>query len=419
MKKNYTTLYSKLFLYSTFFCALLFLGVIAVVFPSFTTVVKKNTKNDNGAETIKVNAQLITRNLVGPTALAFPGNGDIMVAEQTGKIRLLKNGKLIEKPVLDVADKMIKVTRSYDERGLLGITLSPKFKTDKKLYVFYSAPPSGKFDNKGVLAVYKMLPNSDYADESSARILFTVDEPEFNHNGGCIQFGPDGYLYLSLGDGGGAADRHGNIGNGQKLDTWLGKILRIDVNVDKGYSVPKDNPFVDRSDAKPEIWAYGLRNPWKFSFDKASGLLFAADVGQETWEEVDVIEKGNNYGWRITEGNHCFNPAKGCNFKGITLPIYEYSHHEGISIIGGYVYNGKLVPALKSKYIFADWTGPLFYLTKTGNTWQRGKIVVEDYSDNLKVTGFGEDTSGEIYVLTNTDTGPDNGGGSIYKLVKN
>ena len=342
-----------------------------------------------------------------------------MIAEQTGKIRLVKNGKLTDQPVLDLADKMIKIDKSYDERGLLGIVLSPKFKSDRKFYVFYSAPPSGNFDNKGVLAEYKLLPNSDYADKRSGRIIFTVDEPESNHNGGCMQFGPDGYLYFSLGDGGGAGDRHGSFGNGQKMDTWLGKILRIDVNTAKGYNVPKDNPFVKRTDAKPEIWAYGLRNPWRFSFDRASGQLFAGDVGQDTWEEVDIIGKGNNYGWRLTEGNHCFNPATGCDFKGITVPVYEYNHREGICIIGGYVYNGRQLPALKSKYIFADWTGLVFYLEKTGNAWQKGKVILQNYPANLKITGFGEDPSGEVYVITNPDTGPNNSNGSVYKIVNN
>jgi glucose/arabinose dehydrogenase len=418
MKKNPASLHSKSLPVLAFFSVLLFFAIVVVVFSSNILKGKKIITKDNEPEAT-VKAQLVTGGLHAPVALAFPGNGDIMVAEQTGKIRLIKNGKLTDKPVLDVTDKMVRVNRGYDERGLLGIALSPKFRTDGKLYVFYSAPPNGNFNNKGVLAVYKIQPNSDYADANSGQVLFTVDEPEFNHNGGCIQFGPDGYLYVSLGDGGGAGDRHGAFGNGQKRDTWLGKILRIDVSGDKSYSVPKDNPFVDRSDTKSEIWAYGLRNPWKFSFDKASGQLFAGDVGQDTWEEVDIIEKGKNYGWRITEGNHCFNPSSGCDIKGIIMPIYEYNHRDGICIIGGYVYNGKQLPALKSKYIFADWTGPLFYLTKTGNAWQRGKLTLQNYPDNLKITGFGEDTSGELYILTNPDTGPNNSNGAIYELVKN
>jgi glucose/arabinose dehydrogenase len=234
-----------------------------------------------------------------------------------------------------------------------------------------------------------------------------------------LQFGPDGYLYISFGDGGGQGDKHGEFGNGQAMDTWLGKILRIDINTKTGYLVPKDNPFIGRKNAKPEIWAYGFRNPYRFSFDKASGQLFAGDVGQDNWEEVDIIKKGANYGWRLTEGTHCYNPTTGCDIKGITMPITEYSHKIGISVMGGYVYNGQRVPVLKSKYLFADWTGPIFYLQKAGNKWQRGRITFQNIPQNLKITGFGEDTTGEIYILTSPDTGPGNTKGSIYKIVKN
>jgi glucose/arabinose dehydrogenase len=390
------------------------LAVFMVILPSYT----KHKKTDSPAS-ITVKALQIADGIQAPVALAFPGNGDVWIAEQTGKIKVVKNGKLSNEPFLDVAAKMVRVNGSYDERGLLGLVLHPKFSSNKKFYIFYSAPGSGKVDNKGVLAEYKLLPNSDKADPNSGRVIFTVDEPESNHNGGCLQFGRDGYLYVTLGDGGGAGDRHGEFGNGQKMDTWLGKILRIDVNTDKGYRVPADNPFVNRTDVKPEIWAYGLRNPWRFSFDKASGQLFAGDVGQDNWEEVDVVEKGANYGWRITEGNHCFNPSSGCVVKGISMPIFDYSHHEGICVIGGYVYNGQQLPALKSKYIFADWTGPVFYLQKSGSTWLRGKIALQNYPENLKITGFGEDPAGEVYILTNPDTGPGNTKGSVYKIVKN
>ncbi|MEP6612130.1 MAG: PQQ-dependent sugar dehydrogenase, partial [Mucilaginibacter sp.] len=244
-------------------------------------------------------------------------------------------------------------------------------------------------------------------------------EPESNHNGGCIQFGADGFLYVGLGDGGGAGDRHGETGNGQKMDTWLGKILRIDVNTETGYKIPKDNPFVGKPNIKPEIWAYGLRNPWRFSFDRESKQLFAGDVGQDTWEEVDIITKGANYGWRLTEGTHCFNPSSGCPTKGITMPITEYSHKEGISITGGYVYNGAQIATLKAKYVFADWSGPIFYLQKAGDKWLRGKVTLQTYPSNLKITAFGEDPSGELYVLTNPDTGPGNTNGGMFKIVKN
>lgn len=368
---------------------------------------------------ITVKVQPISANLQSPTALTFPGNGDIWVTEQPGKIRIVKNGKLLDEPLLDLRSKMLKVNKGYEERGLLGICLHPQFKSNKKFYVFYSANTTGKFNHKDVIAEYKLSSNSNEIDPNSGRIILEQDKPDGNHDGGCIQFGRDGYLYISFGDGGGQGDKHGEIGNGQNLSNLLGKILRVDVNTNATYNVPKTNPFVGKKDARPEIWAYGFRNPYRFSFDKASGQLFAGDVGQDLWEEVDIVTKGANYGWRLTEGTHCYNPATGCDIKGITMPIAEYSHTEGVSVIGGYVYNGKQVPVLKSKYVFADWVGKMFYLQKSGSQWQRGKITFQNIPANLKIIGFGEDPAGEVYVLTNSDTGPENANGSIYKIVKN
>jgi glucose/arabinose dehydrogenase len=183
--------------------------------------------------------------------------------------------------------------------------------------------------------------------------------------------------------------------------------------------VPKDNPFVGRNDAKPEIWAYGFRNPYRFSFDKATGQMFTGDVGQDLWEEVDIVTKGANYGWRLMEGTHCYNPATGCPVKGITMPITEYSHKIGISVIGGYVYNGKQLPGLKNKYVFADWIGKMFFLKKAGDKWQRGDITFQNIPPNLKITGFAEDPAGELYFSTNPDTGPGGIKGGVYKIIKN
>ncbi|HWB25716.1 MAG TPA: PQQ-dependent sugar dehydrogenase [Chitinophagaceae bacterium] len=368
----------------------------------------------NNLPSIPVKAALIAEGLQAPTDMAFPAAGTIWLTEQTGKIKIIKNGH-VTGVLLDVNDKMVDINNGYDERGLLGIALHPSFATNKKFYVFYSAPSAGRYDNMGVLAEYTFLPNTDKADVNSARIILTVDEPESNHNGGCIKFGPDGYLYLGLGDGGGAGDRHGGNGNGQNLGTWLGKILRIDVNDGKTYKLPADNPFMHTPGAKPEIWAYGLRNPYRFSFDR-TGRLFAGDVGQNQWEEVDIIQKGANYGWRITEGTHCYNPSSGCDTKGIAMPITEFSHREGASVIGGVIYNGIHLQSLKNHYVFADWTGPVFYLAEISGVWQRGKLDVQNYPSNLKITGFGEDAAGELYWLTNTDTGPGGTGGAIYKM---
>lgn len=367
---------------------------------------------------ISLKAELVVGDLQAPTDMVFPANGTIWVTEQNGKIKVIKGGK-VTGVLLDLGDKMVDVNQGYDERGLLGITLHPSFATNKKFYVFYSAPTSGHYDHKGMVVEYKLLPNSENVDAGSARVILSIEEPESNHNGGCIKFGHDGYLYISLGDGGGGGDQHGTIGNGQNLGTWLGKILRVDVNDANNYKIPADNPFVHAAGAKPEIWAYGLRNPYRFSFDKASGQLFAGDVGQNQWEEVDIVTKGANYGWRITEGTHCYNPRSGCDTKGTTMPITEYGHREGVSVAGGYVYNGTHLPALKGRYIFGDWSGPLFYLQNAGGAWQRGKITLDNYPHNIRIMGFAEDPSGEIYLLTNTENGPSGKGCGIYRIEGN
>ncbi|TCD05922.1 glucose dehydrogenase [Pedobacter frigidisoli] len=360
----------------------------------------------------------ITKGIQAPTAIVFPNKNEIWVTEQSGKIRVIKEGRLLPEPLIDLKNKLMKLNAGYEERGLLGITLHPQFAENKKIYVYYSRVSIQKSNHTGVLAEYRLGP-SGQIDEKSERIVLTVEEPQGNHNGGCIQFGPDKFLYLSLGDGGGQGDEHGKIGNGQDLTNWHGKILRIDVNTDSGYLVPKDNPFIARADAKPEIWAYGFRNPWRFSFDRATGRLFAGDVGQSTWEEVDIVTKGGDYGWRLMEGTHCYNPATGCDITKSIMPIAEYHHREGVSVTGGYIYNGSLIPQLKNKYLFADWTGRIYYLQGKGKVWNRGKVTLKNLSADSKITAFGEDASGEIYILTNTDTGPENSNGSVYKVVKN
>ncbi|MCX6351320.1 MAG: PQQ-dependent sugar dehydrogenase, partial [Bacteroidetes bacterium] len=214
---------------------------------------------------------------------------------------------------------------------------------------------------------------------------------------------------------GGGGDMHGTIGNGQNTKTMLGKILRIDVNTPTSYKIPVDNPFV-KTQSKPEIFAYGLRNPWRFSFDRKTGKLFCADVGQDKWEEIDIIEKGKNYGWRIMEGNHCYNPSANCNENGIVLPIAEYNHAEGKSVTGGYVYRGAKYPAMNGKYIFADWTGSFFMLSNIGTQWKRQKLNPDKLSDKPYINSFGEDEKGELYVLGQKNIGPKKAG-KIYQLI--
>jgi len=376
---------------------------------------------------ITLKAQKMADSLEALTDLAFPGNGETWILQQNGKILSLKNGKVSPEPILDLKSKMVEVHNGYEERGLLGIALHPQFKTNRKFYVFYSRPrptpkPGVRIDHTDVVAEYT-LPASGPVDANSGRVIITFDKPDGNHDGGCVKFGPDGYLYISLGDGGGQHDKHGEIGNGQNMNTLLGKILRIDINSDSTYTVPKDNPFVGKPDVKPEIWAYGFRNPYRFSFDKATKQLFAGEVGQDLWEEVDIVTKGANYGWRVVEGTHCHNftntPETGCKIDGITMPIHEYPHKEGVSIMGGFVYNGKALPALKSKYFFTDWTGPVWYLQKSGANWVRGDIKLNNIAPGQKITGISEDESGELYVMTNPDTGPGNTKCAVYKVVRN
>ncbi|WP_316847232.1 PQQ-dependent sugar dehydrogenase [Pedobacter psychrodurus] len=396
-------------------------GILSIMLTvSISAIAQKKTANKKAEiPAISVGVQVYASHIQAPTAIVFPDNDQAWITEQAGKIRVVQQGKLLEEPLIDLKDKLVKLNNGYEERGLLGIALHPAFKTNKKVYLYYDIPSVQKSNHTGVLAEYTLAESGNKIDRASERIILTIEEPDGNHNGGCLQFGPDGFLYVSFGDGGGQGDEHGKIGNGQDMNTWHGKILRIDINTGSGYKVPTDNPFVGKTDVKPEIWAYGFRNPWRFSFDKVSGRLFAGDVGQSTWEEVDIVKKGGNYGWRLMEGTHCYNPDKGCEIKEMIAPTAEYHHSEGVSVTGGYVYNGSKNPEIKGKYIFADWTGKGYYLKQAGSKWTRGKLSFANIADNAKITAFGEDPSGELYVLTNTDTGPENKNGTIYRIIKN
>ena len=368
---------------------------------------------------ISLKIQKVADGLHSPVTSAFTPDGIMLIGEQIGQIRVLKGNNLLEVPFLDLQSKLVKLSGAYDERGLLGIALHPDYSINKKFYVYYSAATSeAGSDHQSVVSEFTTSSDPLKADAASERIILTVQQPESNHNGGDLKFGPDGYLYIGMGDGGGAGDKHGASGNGQNMNTLLGKILRIDVNTDSSYKIPQDNPFIGKP-AKPEIWAYGLRNPWRFSFDRKTGQLFAADVGQNKFEEVNIIQKGGNYGWKIMEATHCFDPEANCKAEGLILPINEYGHELGISITGGYIYNGVAIQELSGKYIFGDWTGPLFFLEQKGQTWTRGNIELTGKpSGDLKILGFAEDNNAELYVLTNQEVGPKGTKGAIYKFMK-
>ncbi|HOF50168.1 MAG TPA: PQQ-dependent sugar dehydrogenase [Candidatus Colwellbacteria bacterium] len=385
---------------------------------------------------LMINLQLVSDNFVSPVKLVEPpdNTGRLFVADRIGVVKIVKNKSVLDEPFLDLRENMVELQENYDERGLLGVAFSPSFGTDNKFYVYYSAPlrggaPEG-FDHTSRISEFTVSnSNPDKADLSSERIILEIDQPQFNHNGGEILFGPDGYLYVAVGDGGNADDfglGHSETGNAQDLKSPLGKILRIDT--DGG--IPADNPFHN------EIYAYGFRNPFRMSFDRKTGELFVGDVGQNLWEEVDIVEKGKNYGWNIKEGNHCFShespddsPADcrnvGYNGEELAAPILEYDHSQGISLIGGFVYRGKEIPKLYGKYVFGDWSGSftsaagkIFVAEPSAQTKTRGWTITHTKEINSFVLGFGEDENGELYLLTSNEAGPAGNTGKIYKIVK-
>jgi glucose/arabinose dehydrogenase len=339
--------------------------------------------------------------LTRPTYLTHAGDDRLFVVEQPGRIRIIEKGQLLDQPFLDVTDKVLS---EGNEQGLLSVAFHPAYKTNGQFFVYYTRQPDGAIVI-GRYAVSKNDPN--LADALSARTILVIPHAQAaNHNGGQLQFGPDGYLYIGIGDGGGQGDQHGSIGNGQNRNVLLGKLLRIDVTNQDTYAIPKDNPLGS------EVWAYGLRNPWRFSFDRATRDLYIADVGQNLYEEVDFqpasSKGGENYGWRIMEGLHCYSPSEGCDQTGLVLPVAEYSHDVGgCAITGGYVYRGSKYPALQGTYFFGDYcSGIIWSLQREGDQWQMTKQL----ESGLNISSFGEDINGELYVV-------DHGGGAVYQLA--
>ncbi len=331
--------------------------------------------------------------------IAPDGSGRIFIIEQRGFIRIIKNGVIGPQPFLNISS----LVECCGERGLIGLAFHPQYQSNGRFFVDYTRRVSGQL--QVVIAEYHVsATNPNKADPNGIELL-SIDKPFDNHNGGQLAFGPDGYLYIGVGDGGSGGDP---FGNGQNLEVLLGKILRIDINSGAPYAIPPDNPFVNDPTARGEIWAYGLRNPWKFSFDRQNGRLFAGDVGQNNWEEVDLITKGSNYGWNVMEGFHCYPPGTpDCDMTGLTLPLSEYSHLEGDAIIGGFVYHGISIPQLQGLYVFGDYiSGKVYVLKQQGTTWKRGLSL----ESGIFISAFGQDASGELYVL-------DYNNGIVYRLV--
>ena len=324
---------------------------------------------------------------------AGDGSGRLFVIEKEGRIRIVTDGQLSPDPFLDIS---AIVNSRANERGLLGLAFHPNYASNGRFFVFYT-------DGRGatVVAEYRVSSDPNRADPASAQVLLTQTQPFANHNGGMLAFGSDGMLYVALGDGGSAGDPQGN---GQRQDTLLGKLLRLDVGEPGVYRVPPDNPFVGVSGARAEIWAYGLRNPWRFSFDRATGDLYIADVGQNSFEEIDFAAAsspgGENYGWKVMEGLSCFQPGPDCDSPRFTPPIAVYGRDEGCSVTGGYVYRGAAHPALVGAYVFGDYCSGLVWTLRrdADGAWRmtpQGEV-------DARITSFGEDEAGEIYI---TDDG--------------
>ena len=324
---------------------------------------------------------------------APPGDmARLFVVEKTGGIRIVKDGVLLPDPFLDLSTQV----SSGSEQGLLGLAFDPDYATTGRFVVHYTDVAGNT-----ALARFRVSADPDRADPASGQVILTASQPYENHNGGQVTFGPDGFLYLGLGDGGSAGDPENR---GQDLSDLLGSILRIDVRAGDPYTVPPDNPFIAQPNARPEVWSYGLRNPWRFSFDRATGDLYIADVGQNQFEEIDLSlageggGKGVNYGWSIMEGAHCFHQA-GCDQTGLTPPLLEYNHTEGCSVTGGYVYRGSAIPAIQGHYFYADlcqrWVRSFRYA---------GGVATEEtswptLSSGGTIVSFGEDAAGEMYIL--------------------
>jgi glucose/arabinose dehydrogenase len=331
----------------------------------------------------------VARGFSQPVYVASPpGDARLFVVEQTGRIRIIQNGTVLATPFLDVTAKIT----SGGERGLLSMAFHPQYATNGFFYVYYT-------DRAGDTRVerYRAAAGSNTADPASAQQVLFVDQPFANHNGGLLMFGPDGRLFVGLGDGGGAGDPQGN---GQNPNTLLGKILRLDVDAAQPYAIPANNPFVGQAGKRGEIWVTGVRNPWRYAIDREAGLLYVADVGQGAWEEINVLPAatgGQNLGWNPMEGMHCF--VAGCSQQGLTLPVHEYSHADGCSVTGGFVYRGSAIPGLRGHYFYSDycrgwvrsfrWTGSV---VADAREWEVGAIG--------NVTSFGEDSARELYITT-------------------
>ena len=328
------------------------------------------------------------------------GDQRLFVVEQAGRIRVVKNGVAASAAFLDITSRV----KSGGEQGLLSVAFHPNYRSNGYFYIDFT-------DKHGDTHIerFKVSANADVADSASSLLILKIGQPYANHNGGLVMFGPDGMLYIGMGDGGSGGDPKGN---GQNRNALLGKILRINVSRTEPYSIPVGNPYANGSEGKPEVWATGIRNPWRFAFDRAAGLLYIADVGQGEQEEVDVVQAsraGVNYGWNLMEGDACYRPSNNCNQSGLEMPALTYKHiANACSITGGFVYRGRRVPSIVGHYFYADycagWVRSFRYVN--GTATDRREWTIPDIGH---IVSFGEDSSGELYIVSE--------GGRIWRVA--
>lgn len=348
----------------------------------------------------ELTVEVIAEGLANPLHLSAPaGDPRLFVVEQPGRIRIVAEGRLLEAPFLDLTDRV----QSGGERGLLSVAFHPDYASNGRFFVNYT-----DLDGDTRVEEYRVSEDPDRADPTSGRLLLRVEQPFGNHNGGLVAFGPDGMLYVGMGDGGGAGDPEEN---GQDTGTLLGALLRLDVDGAEPYAVPPDNPFASDPEGRDEIWAWGLRNPWRFSFDVEEGTLYIADVGQNRYEEVNAApadEAGLNYGWNVMEGRHCFAEPE-CDTTGLVLPVLVYEHPDGCSVTGGHVYRGDRLPAVVGHYFYSDFCEGWLrsFRLEDGEAVDRREWAVGDLGSILS---FGEDAGGELYLLS--------ANGRVYRLAE-
>ncbi len=353
---------------------------------------------------VPIGLEQVASGLTFPLYLTAPP-GDaarLFIVEKGGGIRIVKDGNLLPTPFLNLSDRV----STGGEQGLLGLAFDPQYASTGRFVVHYT-----DLQGNTRVSIFHVTADPDVADVASEQVVLTAQQPFENHNGGQIAFGPDGFLYIGLGDGGSGGDPQGR---GQDLSDLLGSILRVDVQSGSSYTVPADNPFVSRAGAAPEVWSYGLRNPWRFSFDRSTGDLYIGDVGQGAWEEIDVAPaadgagKGVNFGWNLMEGTHCYasNP---CTQFGLTPPVLEYGHNQGCSVTGGYVYRGAAIPDLQGHYLYADFCEGWVRSFRYQNGRASGQADWPSLRPGGGVPSFGEDAAGELYVLSTN--------GGVYRIV--